>query len=101
MAKMFSVLDFYKRFPDDDTCLDHLMKIRYGHEFACPSCDRQAKFYRVKKRKAYECEWCGHQVYPMVGTPFERSRTSLQKWFTGITYRRRWTSKRARDNLAR
>ena len=84
MAKMFSVLDFYKRFPDDDACLDHLMKVRYGNEFDCPSCERPAKFYRVKKRKAYECEWCGHQVYPMAGTPFERSRTPLQKWFYAL-----------------
>ena len=84
MAKMFSVLDFYKRFPNDDACLDHLMKVRYGSEFDCPSCERQAKFYRIKKRKAYECEWCGHQVYPMVGTPFERSRTPLQKWFYAL-----------------
>ena len=84
MAKMFSVLDFYKRFPDDDTCLDHLMKVRYGSEFDCPSCERPAKFYRIKKRKAYECEWCGHQTYPMVGTPFERSRTPLQKWFYAL-----------------
>ncbi len=84
MAKMFSVQDFYKRFPDDDACLDHLMKVRYGSEFDCPSCERQAKFYRIKKRKAYECEWCGYQVYPMAGTPFERSRTPLQKWFYAL-----------------
>ena len=29
---------------------------------------------------AYTCN-CGHHIHPMVGTPFERSRTPLQKWF--------------------
>ena len=26
-------------------------------------------------------EECGHHIHPMAGTPFERSRTPLQKWF--------------------
>ena len=81
MAKMFTVLDFYKRFPDDDTCLDHLMKLRHGNPSDCPKCERNAKFYKLTKEPAYSCEWCGHHIHPMVGTPFERSRTPLQKWF--------------------
>ena len=81
MAKMFTVLDFYKRFPDDDTCLDHLMKLRHGNPSDCPKCGRNAKFYKLAKEPAYSCEWCGHHIHPMVGTPFERSSTPLQKWF--------------------
>ena len=81
MAKQFTVTDFFKRFPDDDTCLNHLMSIRFGFEFDCPKCGKHGKFHRVKKRPVYECQWCGHQLSPMAGTPFERSRTSLQKWF--------------------
>ena len=81
MAKMFTVLDFYKRFPSDDACLDHLMKLRHGNPTDCPKCDRNAKFYKLSKEPAYSCEWCGHHIHPMVGTPFQRSSTSLQKWF--------------------
>ena len=78
---MFTVLDFYKRFPSDDACLDHLMKLRHGNPTDCPKCDRNAKFYKLSKEPAYSCEWCGHHIHPMVGTPFQRSSTSLQKWF--------------------
>ncbi len=81
MAKMFTVLDFYKRFPNDETCLDHLMKLRHGNPADCPKCGRNAKFYKLTKEPAYSCEWCGHHIHPMVGTPFQRSSTSLQKWF--------------------
>ena len=81
MAKTFTVLDFYKRFPSDDACLDHLMKLRHGNTTVCPKCNRNAKFYKLSKEPAYSCEWCGHHIHPMVGTPFERSRTPLQKWF--------------------
>ncbi len=81
MAKQFTVTDFFKRFPDDDTCLDHLMKIRYGFELDCPKCSKHGKFSKISKQPAYQCAWCGHHIHPMAGTPFERSRTSLQKWF--------------------
>lgn len=77
----FTVLEFMKRFPNDDVCLDHLMSVRFGEQIICPKCGREAKFHRIKKRPVYECRWCGHQISPMAGTPFEKSRTPLQKWF--------------------
>ena len=79
--KPMNIRQFFERFDSDDACLDHLMGIRYGHAFECPKCRKDSKFHRIKKRKAYECQFCGFQVYPMAGTPFERSRTPLQLWF--------------------
>ena len=81
MTKAYTVQDFFKRFPDDDACLEHMMKVRFGETIECPKCHKQGKFHKIKKVPAYSCSWCGHHVHPMVGTPFERSRTSLQKWF--------------------
>lgn len=81
MPKAPTIKQFNKRFPDDDACLDHLMRVRYGERFDCPKCGREAHYYRVAKRRCYECEHCGHQVYPTAGTPFERTRTSLKDWF--------------------
>jgi len=81
MAKQFTVTDFFKRFPDDDSCLEHLMQIRYGFELDCPKCDKHGRFTCITKQLAYQCAWCSHHIHPMVGTPFERSRTPLQKWF--------------------
>ena len=77
----FTILEFMKRFPDDDSCLDHLMAVRFGESLACPKCGKEGKFHRVKKRPVYQCQWCAHQISPMAGTPFEKSRTPLQKWF--------------------
>ena len=81
MAKQFAVTDFFKRFPDDDSCLNHLMSIRFGFELDCPKCSKHGKFSRIKGQPAFQCAWCGHHIHPMAGTPFERSRTPLQKWF--------------------
>jgi transposase-like protein len=81
MAKPFTIKDLFKRFPDDDACLDHLMAVRYGNPLGCPKCGRNGRFARIRKLPAYSCPWCGHHIHPMAGTPFERSHTPLQKWF--------------------
>jgi len=81
MASSPTVHDFFRRFPDDDTCLDHLMQVRYGETVECPKCGREGKFSRLRKVPAYACPWCGHHIHPTVGTPFEKSSTPLTKWF--------------------
>lgn len=72
---------FQARFPTEDSCLEHLKLVRYGAKHACAKCGREAKYYRVKARRSYECEHCGYQVYPTAGTPFHGTRTSLRDWF--------------------
>ena len=80
MSKMPTVQDFFRKFPDDDTCLEHLFKVRFGSDPACPKCGEIGKLRRLRKMPAYTCN-CGHHIHPMAGTPFENSRTALQKWF--------------------
>lgn len=76
-----TVREFQERFPDEDSCLNHLMRTRYGERLTCLGCQKEATFYRVKTRRCFTCEHCGYQVYPTAGTPFEKTRTSLRDWF--------------------
>lgn len=80
-TKAPTLRQFLNQFPTEESCLDHLMRVRYGDRHDCAKCGRNAHFYRVKARKVYSCEYCGAQVAPMAGTPFERTRTSLRDWF--------------------
>ena len=80
-TKAPTLRQFQDRFPTEEICLDHLMRRRFGDRHDCEGCGREAGFYRVKARRSYACEWCGHQVYPTAGTPFHRTRTSLRDWF--------------------
>ncbi|MBO9713218.1 IS1595 family transposase [Sphingomonas sp.] len=73
--------EFQDRFPTEEACLDHLFQVRYGADFDCPGCGREARYSRVAKRRSYQCQWCAHQIYPTAGTPFERTRTPLRDWF--------------------
>ena len=80
-TKAPTLRQFQDRFPTEESCLDHLMRTRYGARHDCEKCGREAAFYRVKARRSYACEHCGGQVYPTAGTPFERTRTPLRDWF--------------------
>jgi transposase len=76
-----NIRDFQKRFPDENTCLNHLMRTRFGERLTCFKCLKEATYYRVAARRCFECEHCGYQVYPTAGTPFESTRTPLRDWF--------------------
>jgi len=107
----YTIKDFQKMFPDDDACLDWLRHRRYPEVIQCAGCGRDAEHYRIKARKVYGCEFCGHQISPTAGTIFHKSRTSLTTWFytiylmaqtrggisakqiereTGVTYKTAW-----------
>ncbi len=79
--KHLNIQEFFRQFPNDDACLDHLLETRYGRASKCPKCGKATKWHRVRREPAYACQWCGWHIHPMVGTPFERTRTPLQKWF--------------------
>lgn len=67
--------------PDEDACLDSLFKLNFAKLGACPGChSTTARFYKLKSRKAYICERCGHKIYPCANTLLHRSSTSMTKW---------------------
>jgi DNA-directed RNA polymerase subunit RPC12/RpoP len=76
------ILEFQKRFPNDDACRDHLFKIRWPEGLTCPHCGGKV-FYKITTRNVYECK-CGHQVALTAGTIMHRSHTPLYKWFWAI-----------------
>jgi transposase len=78
----FTVEQFNRMFPDNDSCLDWLMTQRYpGYKALCAYCNQERKFHRVTTRKVYSCDHCGTMIAPMAGTIFEKSSTSLRLWF--------------------
>ena len=79
-----TIAAFFKRFPDEETCLQHLFDVRFGQGHVCPKCERESKWFRIKAERAFSCQWCGHHLHPTVGTPFEKTRTPLQLWFYAI-----------------
>ena len=83
-TKPLTIAQFFKQFPDDETCLQHLFDVRFGQGHVCPKCERASKWFRIKAERAFSCQFCGHHIHPTVGTPFAKTRTPLQSWFYAI-----------------
>ena len=109
--RQYTIFDFQAEFPDDAACLKFLRDLRWPDGIFCDPCQRVTKHHRILKRMSYSCDWCGHHVYPMAGTIYEKSRTPLRLWFyavfmmastrcgisakqiqreTGVTYKTAW-----------
>jgi transposase len=83
MAQM-TVSQFFERFPDDETCLNHIFEVRFGARHVCRACDKESTFHRLTNRRAWACAACGDNLYPTAGTVFEDTRTPLRVWFYAI-----------------
>ena len=81
MENGFSLASFTKKFPDEESCLEEIRRIRYPGGILCRRCERITRHYRLKNRPVYECKFCRHQTHPLVGTAFEKSTTPLKQWF--------------------
>jgi transposase-like protein len=111
----YSRNQFDQDFPTDDVCLQRVMEMRFPAGMAKCNSENCAgvirKHHRVSGRTAYACDHCGHHLYPLAGTIFEKSSTSLRIWFqamylmgstrcgisakqiqreTGVTYKTAW-----------
>jgi len=80
----YAIQQFNKLFPDDDICLEWLRNKIYPPRIYCTTCKKLTKFYRIKNRKVYGCDLCGHQISPTANTIFDHSPTPLKSWFYAI-----------------
>jgi transposase len=112
IQQRYTIHQFMERFPTDDVCLEYLMEKRWPRSRAlCVPCGVERKHYRVSGRTAYCCPICGNHIFPLAGTIFHKSSTSLKTWFyviklmtstragisakqiqreTGVTYKTAW-----------
>lgn len=80
-----TIKQFNDTFPNDDVCLQFIFEKRYGSLKACPKCGvAEPSYYRVRGRKCYECQDCGHQIHPLANSIFHKSNTPLKSWFYAI-----------------
>lgn len=80
----YTVKDFRKQFPTDDACLEYLKDLLYPHGIFCDKCQAVTKHHKVKARKSYSCQTCGHHVHPTAGTIYHKSSTPLTDWFYAV-----------------
>ncbi len=83
----YSLMEFTRDFPDDETCLRWLWTTRYapdGTHALCPRCDEERAFQRYEtkqQRQSWTCTTCSLHIHPTAGTIFHKSSTALHLWF--------------------
>jgi len=75
--------EFNQRFPDEASCRDYLLQVRWGGQPTCPRCGCE-KTWVVHTGKHFECASCGHQTSITAGTLMNGTRKPLSVWFRAI-----------------
>jgi len=82
--RKYTAKNFDEEFPNGDACLEWIKKHRWPKGIHCVNCQKITKHHKVSSRPCYECDYCGHQVYPTADTIFHKSTTPLRIWFEAI-----------------
>lgn len=80
-----SLQAFFAEFPDDNACLAHVFRQRFGSDPQCPRCGGTGRWRRHEVQKHY-FHPCGGILSPMAGTVFSRSHIPLQLWFYAMLH---------------
>jgi AcrR family transcriptional regulator len=72
---------------DEDGCVAWLWRSLYtgGGDLAdCPACACPRRFHRIRSRRSYSCDRCGHHIHPVAATIFRGSSTPLPTLFAAL-----------------
>jgi transposase-like protein len=75
--------DAIKYFADEQTCIDTVAALRWPDGPACPACGHKEHYY-LKTQKRWKCKECTKQFSVKLGTIFEDSPISLDKWLVAL-----------------
>ncbi|MGC4059083.1 MAG: IS1595 family transposase [Chitinophagaceae bacterium] len=77
---------FFKKFPDEQSCKDHLKMIREQKGITCKNCKEKTKHWWLEKVEKFQCSKCNSRTNLKSGTIFQDSKIDLIKWFECIHY---------------
>lgn len=77
-----SILQLITVFPDEQTCINHLEKIRWEESIVSPF-DENSIVWKCKDNR-YRCKSTGKYFNVKTNTIFDNTKLELQKWFLAI-----------------
>lgn len=85
LRKFKTLIELLTYFREEQTCRDYLELIRWNGKIVCPYKECKHDYvFKYTDGKRYKCAKCQRQFSVKVGTIFEDSKISLQKWFAAI-----------------
>lgn len=76
----------FSRFPDEDSCLQHIFESRLLDYGPCPRCGSNDLNWRRARRSRNYVHDCGHRFSPLEDTVFGKSRLPLRIWFYALLH---------------
>jgi transposase-like protein len=77
-----TILELEERFPDENSCRDYLVRLRWPDGFVCPRCQTTEAWSATRERLV--CRVCRHQTSVIAGTIFQDTHKPLRLWFRAI-----------------
>lgn len=81
---VMNILEVVQRFPDQETCINHLERLRWQNKPQCPYCKSERSTKREGTQR-HQCNSCNRSYSVLVGTIFEDTKLPLTKWFLAIS----------------
>src|SRR5207249_11431551 len=82
---MMTLAQLMARFPDEQTCREHLKALRWPeNDVRCPRCRSREKVYKANRSWRWVCNKCTKNGYGFsltTGTIFENTKYPLRTWF--------------------
>ena len=83
-----NLIEIMERYPDQESCIDHLERVRWAGKPACTHCGsqniRRKKEDGVGRVGRWHCKDCKASFKVTHGTVFQGTQIPLQKWFMAI-----------------
>jgi transposase-like protein len=70
-------------FSNEDVCVETVASLRWPDGPSCPACEHKDHYY-LKTQRRWKCKECGRQFSVKLGTIFEDSPLSLDKWLCAL-----------------
>jgi transposase-like protein len=84
-----NLMEIFRRFPDQESCIEHLEAIRYKNGPYCPHCgsadESKVRRSNLKSRVGrWNCHDCKSSFNVLSGTVMQGTQMPLVKWFAAI-----------------
>jgi len=82
-AKAKTLQQVIRYFSDEQICIDTVAQMRWPDGPVCPACGHKEHYY-LKTQRRWKCKECYKQFSVKVGTIFEDSPLTLDKWLCAM-----------------
>ena len=79
-----NIIQIFRRFPSQESCIKHLENARWGDKTVCAYCGSD-NAYPLRGELRHHCNACRKSFSVTIGTIFFDTRLPMQKWFLAIS----------------